>query len=69
MAPVITSTPPWNSLVRMVLPESRLRAGAMRSATAGVSSRSASMRCLEARLAISTVGQTAIIGPGAWWMT
>jgi len=26
------------------------------------------MRCFELRFAISTVGCTAIIGPGAWWM-
>jgi hypothetical protein len=27
------------------------------------------MRCLELRLASSTVGATAIIGPGAWWIS
>lgn len=27
------------------------------------------MRCFELRLAISTVGWTAIIGPCAWWIT
>lgn len=53
----------------MVLPESRERAGAMSSQSTGDSSISGSMRCLELRLAISTVGHTAIIGPGAWWIT
>ncbi len=53
----------------MVLPESRERAGAMRSASADDSSINGSIRCFEFRLAISTVGQTAIMGPGAWWMT
>lgn len=65
----MTSTPPRNSLARMVLPESRERAGAIRSASTADSSISGSIRCLELRLAISTVGQTAIMGPGAWWMT
>ena len=53
----------------MVLPESRERAGAISSASAVDSSISGSMRCLLLRLAISTVGHTAIMGPGAWWMT
>jgi hypothetical protein len=52
-----------------VLPESRERAGAINSASAADSSISGSIRCFELRLAISTVGQTAIIGPGAWWIT
>ena len=64
-APVITSTPPRNSLARIVFPESRARAGAISSDNAADSSISGSIRCLELRLAISTVGQTAIIGPGA----
>lgn len=53
----------------MVLPESRERAGAISSASAADSSISGSIRCFELRLAISTVGHTAIIGPGAWWIT
>jgi hypothetical protein len=50
----------------MVLPESRDRAGDINSRSAGDSSIKGSMRCLELRLAMSTVGHTAIIGPGAW---
>jgi hypothetical protein len=69
LAPVITSTPPRNSFARIVLPASRLRAGAINSARTGDSSISGSMRCFELRFAMSTVGDTAIIGPGAWWMT
>ena len=65
LAPVRTNTPPRNSLARMVLPESRARAGAMRAESVSLSSISGSIRCLEFRLAISTVGATAIIGPGA----
>ena len=49
--------------------ESRLRAGEISSLRVGDSSISGSIRCLELRLAISTVGDTAIIGPGAWWIT
>ena len=41
-------------------------AALIRSWMAGLSSISASIRCFEARLAISTVGHTAIMGPGAW---
>ena len=69
LAPVITSTPPRNSLARMVLPASRERAGAINAFNTGDSSISGSMRCFELRLAISTVGETAIMGPGAWWIT
>jgi hypothetical protein len=35
----------------------------------GLSSISGSIRCRELRFASSTVGCTASIGPGAWWMT
>jgi hypothetical protein len=53
----------------MVLPESRERAGEISSLSAADSSISGSILCLELRLAMSTVGHTAIIGPGAWWIT
>jgi hypothetical protein len=53
----------------MVLPESRLLGGAIRSFSTSDFSIRGSIRILELRLAISTVGHTAIIGPGAWWMT
>ncbi len=61
--------PPANSFDSMVLPASRERAGLTRSLSAGLSSISGSMRWRELRLASSTVGWTASIGPGAWWMT
>ena len=53
-APVITRTTPGDSFDRIVFPKSRER---------GLSTRST--RCFELRLAISTVGCTAIVGPGA----
>ena len=53
----------------MVLPESRERAGEINEDSVLLSSMSGSIRCLELRLAISTVGATAIIGPGAMWIT
>ena len=43
--------------------------GRYQLASTGDSSISGSIRCLEFRLAMSTVGHTAIIGPGAWWIT
>ena len=52
-----------------MLPLSRARAGFTRSRSAGLSSISGSMRWRELRLAISTVGWTANIGPGAWCIT
>ena len=61
--------PAGNSFDSMVLPASRERAGFTRSRSAGLSSISGSMRWRENRLASSTVGCTASIGPGAWWMT
>lgn len=42
--------------------------GPTRSSSSGLSSISGSIRCLEFRLASSTVGCTASIGPGAWWI-
>jgi hypothetical protein len=60
--------PPANSFESMVLPASRERAGNTLSRSAGLSSISGSMRCREFRLASSTVGCTASIGPGAWWI-
>lgn len=36
--------------------------------SSGLSSISGSIRCRELRFASSTVGLTASIGPGAWWM-
>jgi hypothetical protein len=69
LAPVSTKVPPGKSLDSMVLPASRDRAGFTRWRMAGLSSISGSMRWREARLAISTVGWTQSIGPGAWWMT
>jgi CubicO group peptidase (beta-lactamase class C family) len=47
---------------------SRERAGLTRSRSSGLSSISGSIRWRELRLASSTVGCTASIGPGAWWM-
>jgi len=60
--------PPANSFDSMVLPASRERAGLTRSRRAALSSISGSMRWRELRFASSTVGCTASIGPGAWWM-
>ena len=65
-APVITSTPPGNSFERTVFPESRDRGLCTRTRSTSDSSISGSTRCFELRLAISTVGCTAIIGPGDW---
>ena len=62
------STPPGKSFESCVLPLSRDRAGRTSSRSAGLSSISGSMRWREFRLASSTVGCTASIGPGAWWM-
>ena len=62
------STPPENSFDSIVLPASRERAGWTRALSSGLSSISGSMRWRELRLASSTVGWTASIGPGAWWM-
>ena len=61
--------PPENSFDSMVLPASRERAGFTLSLSAALSSISGSMRWRELRLASSTVGCTASIGPGAWWIT
>jgi hypothetical protein len=61
--------PPGNSFDSTVLPESLDRAGATFARKEGLSSISGSMRCCEKRLASSTDGCTASIGPGAWWMT
>jgi hypothetical protein len=61
--------PPGNSFDSIELPASRERAGLTRSFSAGLSSISGSIRPREVRLAISTVGSTASIGPGAWWIT
>ena len=68
LLPVSSSIPPGNSLLNIVLPQSRLRLGAIRSASTGVSVIMLSSRCLLRRFAISTVGCTASSGPGAWWM-
>jgi hypothetical protein len=51
-----------------VLPESRDRGSRTSFRSTSDSSINGSMRCFELRFAISTVGCTAIIGPGAWWM-
>ena len=64
-APVMTRSPAGNSFERTVLPASRERAGLTRSRSAGLSAISGSMRWREKRLASSTVGCTASIGPGA----
>ena len=61
--------PPGNSFDSMVLPESRERAGRTRLRSAALSSISGSILWREFRLASSTVGWTASIGPGAWWIT
>ena len=66
LAPVRTRMPPGNSLDSIELPASRDRAGLTRSRSAGLSEISGSSRPREVRLAISTVGNTASIGPGAW---
>ena len=68
LAPVMIRMPPANSFDSMVLPASRDRAGFTRSRSSGLSSIRGSIRCRELRLASSTVGWTASIGPGAWWM-
>jgi hypothetical protein len=65
LAPVMISTPPGNSLERTVLPLSRERRSLTLARRTSLSSISGSMRCLELRLASSTVGATAMIGPGA----
>ncbi len=67
-APVMIRMPPANSLDSIVLPASRERAGFTRSRSSGLSSISGSIRCREFRFASSTVGWTASIGPGAWWI-
>ena len=64
-APVITNTPPWKSFDSIVLPLSRDRAELTKFLRVGQSSISGSIRWRELRLAISTVGEIAIIGPGA----
>ena len=69
LAPVNSIIPPGNSLLNIVLPESRLRLGAIFSANTGVSVISDSSRCLLNRFAISTVGCTNSIGPGACAIT
>jgi hypothetical protein len=61
--------PPGNPFDSIELPMSRERAGCTRSFSAGLSSISGLIRPREVRLAISTVGSTASIGPGAWWIT
>ena len=61
--------PPWYSFENIVFPESRARAGAILSARHGVSLIKLSSRCLLKRFAISTVGCTHNIGPGAWSIT
>jgi hypothetical protein len=60
--------PPANSFDSIVFPASRERAGLTRSRSSGLSSISGSIRWCELRLASSTVGWTASIGPGAWWI-
>jgi hypothetical protein len=52
-------------LLSTVLPLSRERRSLTRSRRTSLSSISGSIRCLELRFASSTVGATAIIGPGA----
>ena len=61
--------PPLNSLLNIVFPESLALAGAIFAAKHGVSVIMLSSRCLLNRLAISTVGCTHNIGPGAWSIT
>jgi len=67
-APVMIRMPPANSFDSMVLPASRDRAGLTRARSSGLSSISGSIRWRELRFARSTVGCTASIGPGAWWI-
>jgi len=64
-APVNNMIPPLNSLLNIVLPESLDLAGAILAARHGVSVIMLSSRCLLRRFAISTVGCTHNIGPGA----
>src|SRR5213078_559167 len=68
LAPTITRIPPGYSFARMVLPESRLRESLTSARSGAQSSISGAMRGFEVRLAISVVGCTAMIGPGARWM-
>ena len=68
-APVNSRIPPRYSLANIVFPESRLLAGAIFCAKHGVSLIKLSSRCLLKRFAISTVGCTHNIGPGAWSIT
>jgi len=51
-----------------VLPESRLRAGAISSLSTGVSLSSGSRRWRFSRFAMSSVGWTSSVGPGHRWM-
>jgi hypothetical protein len=51
------------------LPLSLERRSLTRERKTSLSSISGSIRCFELRFASSTVGETAIIGPGAWWIT
>lgn len=60
--------PPANSFDSIVLPASHDRAGLTLSRRSGLSSISGSIRWRELRFASSTVGWTASIGPGAWWI-
>ena len=69
LAPASSMMPPENSLLKRVFPESLLRAGAIFSDRHGVSVIIDSSRCLLSRLAISIVGCTHNIGPGAWSIT
>jgi hypothetical protein len=69
LAPVSNMIPPLNSLLNIVFPLSRLRLGAIFAAKHGVSVIMLSSRCLLSRFAISTVGCTQSIGPGAWSIT
>jgi hypothetical protein len=62
---VITKIPPGYSLAKSVFPESLLLAGAINSFKQGVSLIKLSSLCFDKRLAISTVGCTSNIGPGA----
>ena len=68
-APVSTSTPPGKLFESTVLDPSRSRGWLTLRRRRGQSSINGSIRCREFRFAISTVGDTAIIGPGAWSMT
>src|SRR2546428_342408 len=69
LAPVMISTPPSNSFTWTVFPLSRDRGSATRSRSAGVDSIIGASRCLLTRFAVSTVGCTISIGPGARWIT